>query len=119
MSPMGISEHEVGDVTVLELDGRLILEEGELALRDAVDQLVAKGRVNIVLDFAQVTRIDSAGIGMLVAKYLSAINRGGRVKLLHLSSRADEMLRMTKLRTIFEIFESEAHAVDSFAPGEE
>ena len=88
MSPMGISEHEVGDVTVLELDGRLILEEGELALRDAVDQLVAK--------------------------YLSAINRGGRVKLLHLTDRADDMLRMTKLRTIFEIFESEAKAVDSF-----
>ncbi len=114
MAPMRITGHDIGDVTVLELDGRLILEEGELALRDAVDQLVGKGRVNIVLDFAQVTRIDSAGIGMLVAKYLSAINRGGSLKLLHLTSRADEMLRMTKLRAIFEVFESEVRAVDSF-----
>ena len=114
MSPMCISEHEAGDVTVLELDGRLILDEGELALRDTVNQLVAGGRVNIVLDLAQVTRIDSAGIGMLVAKYLTAINRGGRLKLLHVTDRADDMLRMTKLRAIFEVFDSEAEAVSSF-----
>jgi anti-sigma B factor antagonist len=113
---MRILEHQAGDVTVLELDGRLILEEGEWPLRDAVDRLTAAGHVNIVLDLARVTRIDSAGVGMLVAKYLTAIHRGGRVKLLHLTARADELLRMTRLRNIFETFESEDDAIRSFGP---
>ena len=116
MASINITERRVGDVTVLELDGRLILEEGEIPLRDAVDRLVAEGRVRIVLDMRRVTRLDSAGIGMLVCKYLTAFRQGGRVKLLHLTSRADQLLHLTKLSSVLEIFESEDEAIRSFGP---
>jgi anti-sigma B factor antagonist len=114
---MRIIERHVGDVTVLELDGRLILEEGEIPLKDCVDRLVAQGHVKIVLDLQRVTRLDSAGIGMLVCKYLTAFRKGGRVKFLHLTSRADELMHVTKLAGVFEIFESEEEAIRSFGPG--
>ena len=116
MASISITERRVGDVTILELDGRLILEEGEIPLRDAVDRLVAEGRVRIVLDMQRVTRLDSAGIGMLVCKYLTAFRQGGRVKLLHLTSRADQLLHLTKLSSVLEIFESEDEAIRSFGP---
>ena len=115
MNAMRILEHDVGDVTVLELEGRLIVEEGELALREAVDRLAAAGRVQIVLDLGHVTRIDSAGVGMLVSKYLTALRKGGRLKLLHLTARARDILRMSRLFSVFEVFESEEDAVKSFA----
>lgn len=111
---MRIAERHAGDVTILELEGRLILEEGEVPLRDRVDRLVGEGRVNIVLDLQKVTRLDSAGIGMLVCKYLTAFRKGGRVKLLRLTSRAGELMHVTKLDGVFEIFESEEEAVGSF-----
>ena len=109
-----ISERRVGDVTVLVLDGRLILETGEIPLRDCVDRLVAEGRTNIVVDLSGVTQLDSAGVGMLVSKYLTAFRKGGRLKLVHLTSRATQLMGFTRLKTIFEIFESEDAAVASF-----
>ena len=114
MESMSIGRRDVGEVTLLALDGRLILDEGELRLRDAVDQLCGCGRAKIILDLADINRIDSAGIGMLVSKYLTAMNHGGRLKLLHLNPRADEMLRMTKLITVFEVYDSEDQAIRSF-----
>ena len=114
MESMSIQRRDVGEVTILELDGRLVLEEGELTLRDAVDQLCECGRANVILDLAKVSRIDSAGIGILVSKFLTAMNRGGRLKLLHLTSRADEMLRMTRLVAVFEVYDSESEALGSF-----
>jgi len=116
MDVLRITERRVGDVTVLELAGRLILEEGELPLRDCVDRLVREGRVNIVLDLGKVTRLDSAGVGMLVCKYLTAFHKGGRVKFLHLTPRADELMHVTKLAGVFEIFQSEEDAIRSFGP---
>ena len=110
-----ITEVQVGDVTVLRLSGRLELEEGDLDFRDHVDRLVAGGRLNILLDFKAVTRIDSAGIGMLVSKYLSTQKRGGTIKLLHLTRRSDHLMDITRLATVFEIFDDEADAVRSFA----
>lgn len=116
MDSISITERRVGDVTILELDGRLILEEGEIPLRDAVDRLVAEGRIKLVLDLQRVTRLDSAGIGMLVCKYLTAFRKGGRVKLLHPGSRTDALLHLTKLSSVFETFESEDEAIRSFGP---
>jgi anti-sigma B factor antagonist len=116
MESMCIRRRDVGEVSILELDGRLILDEGELLLRDAVDQLCACGRANVILDLAKVSRIDSAGIGILVSKFLTAMNRGGRLKLLHLTSRAAEMLRMTRLVAVFEVYDSEGEALRSFEP---
>ncbi len=112
-----ISERRVGDVTVLVLDGRLILETGEIPLRDCVDRLVAEGRTNIVVDLSGVTQLDSAGVGMLVSKYLTAFRKGGRLKLVHLTARATQLMGFTRLKTIFEIFESEDAAVASFGQG--
>ena len=109
-----MTERRVGDVTILELDGRLVLEEGEIPLRDHVNQLVAEGRVKIVLDMRNVTRLDSAGIGMLVSKYLTACRKGGSLKLVQPTDHSRYLLEITKLTTVFEIFESEDDAVRSF-----
>ena len=79
---MTIAETPVGDVTILRLTGRLELEEGDLVFRDYINRLVDEGRVKIVLDLKDVTHIDSAGLGMLVSKYVSTRNRGGTIKLL-------------------------------------
>ena len=106
MASISITERRVDDVTILELDGRLVLEEGEIPLRDCVDRLVAEGHSRIVLDLRRVTRLDSAGIGMLVCKYMTALRRGGALKL----------LQITRLFTVFEVFESEEEAVRSFGP---
>jgi len=111
---MQITERVVADVTILALEGRLILNEGDLVLRDRVNRLVERGRVKIVLDMRNVTRLDSAGIGMLVSKYLTAHRKGGRVKLLHMTIRGDHLMHITKLFTVFEIFESEDEAIRSF-----
>jgi anti-sigma B factor antagonist len=113
-SRMKIAEAQVGDVTILRLTGRLELAEGDLVFRDYVNRLVVEGRVKIVLDLKDVTRIDSAGIGMLVSKYLSTRNRGGTIKLLNLTRRSDHLMDITRLATVFEIFDEEADALRSF-----
>jgi len=115
--PAQILERSVGDVTVLTLQGALALEDGDTPLRDRVDGLVAQGRVKIVLDMRDVTRLDSFGIGLLVSKYLSVHNRGGELKLLHVTPRAAHLLEVTKLSSVFAIFESENEAIRSFASG--
>jgi anti-sigma B factor antagonist len=113
-SRLKITESRAGDVTILHMTGRLELEEGDLVFRDHVNRLIAEGRVNILLDLKDVTRIDSAGIGMLVSKYLSTQNRGGTIKLLQLTRRSDHLMDITRLATVFEIFEDEEDAVRSF-----
>ena len=101
-------------MTILRMSGRLELDEGDVVFRDCVDRLVAEGRVWIMLDLKSVSLIDSAGIGMLVSKYLSVRRRGGTIKLLHLTPRCGELLHITRLNTVFEIFDDEAQAVRSF-----
>jgi anti-sigma B factor antagonist len=111
---MTIAETQIGDVTVLRLSGRLELEEGDLVFRDYINRLVAEGRVKIVLDLKDVARIDSAGLGMLVSKYLSTQKRGGTIKLVCLTRRSDHLMDITRLATVFEIFDEEADALRSF-----
>jgi anti-sigma B factor antagonist len=110
-----IIEERPGDVTILRMGGRLELDEGDIVFRNHVDRLVAEGRVKILLDLQHVDRIDSAGMGMLVSKFLSTRKRGGTMKLLHLTRHSDHLLDITRLATIFEIFDDEAEAVGSFA----
>ena len=110
-----ITERVVGDVTVLRLTGRLVLFEGDAILRQYVDDLVRKGRVKLLLDFAEVTYIDSAGIGMLIAKYLSVRRKGGDLKLLRLTARGLLVMTITKLFTVFETFDTEEDGLRSFA----
>src|SRR5688572_28753959 len=111
---MEIVEQRVGDVTILRLKGRLELDDGDMILRSHVDSLVAQGRVNVLLDMTDVVRMDSAGIVMLVGKYMTVKNRGGTLRLLHLTDRTSRLLHVTRLETVFHIFEDEATAINSF-----
>jgi anti-sigma B factor antagonist len=111
---MRIVERRIGDVTILQAIGRLELEDGDIVLRDTVNRLVEAGRVKLVLDMKEVTRLDSAGIGMLVSKYLTARRGGGVLKILHPTDRTDHLMDITKLTTVFEIFDDEEEAIRSF-----
>jgi len=111
---MQVTEQRIGDVTVLGLAGRLILDEGETPLKSAVDALAAMGRVKIVLDLSQVSYMDSAGVGMIVAKYVSVHRLGGTVKLLNIPERVVKVMQITKLLAVFEVFDAQDEAVRSF-----
>jgi len=112
---MVIQERRVGTVTILALKGRLVLDDGDVLLRERVDDLVSRGEVRIVIDFSELDYVDSAGIGVLIGKYLSVRRKGGSLKLLHLSMRAHHALEITHLLTVFETFEHEDAAVKSFS----
>ena len=115
MAPrMRIVERRIGDVTILQLIGRLELETGDLILRDTINRLVDDGQVKVVLDMKEVTRLDSAGIGMLVSKYLTVRRAGGTIKILHPNERTDHLMDITKLHTVFEVFNDEESVVKSF-----
>jgi anti-sigma B factor antagonist len=118
-TPMEIVERQVNDVTILRLKGKLELDDGDAVLKETVDRLVAESRVNLLIDMSDVTRMDSAGIGMLVGKYMTVKKRGGTMRLLHLTDRTSRLLHVTRLETIFEIFDSEETALLSFGrPGD-
>ena len=113
---MTITERASGDVTILELDGRLVLYEGEADLKAVINDLVSRGRTKIILDLKNVTYIDSAGVGIIIAKYVSVRRAGGDVKLLNLTRRSTRVMTITRLLEVFETFDSEKAAVDSFTP---
>ena|SRR5258706_14802379 len=106
-----MASHEVDGITVLALDGRIVLGEETVALREKVKSLLAEGKKNIVLDLKNVAMIDSSGLGALVAAHSSAKSGGAALRLCNLSSRTDELLQMTRLLTVFEVSNSEADAV--------
>jgi len=113
-----IGEHQREGVTVLALKGRITV--GEVTpVREKITQLVAAGLVRIVLDLEQVDYIDSTGLGNLVISYTQVKKAGGALKLLHLNKRNVELLALTRLHTIFEVFAEETDAVNSFFPGRE
>ncbi|HSC28945.1 MAG TPA: STAS domain-containing protein [Vicinamibacterales bacterium] len=111
---MTITEREIGDVTILELEGRLVLYEGESDLKARINELIGRGRVRIVLDMERVNYIDSAGVGMVIAKYLSLRRRGGDLKLLNLTDRSMRVMSITRLLDVFDTFDSVGAAVASF-----
>jgi len=106
---------QVETVTVIDVSGRIILGEGSNVVRDALRDLTAKGNKKILLNLGEVTYIDSSGIGELVAGYTSLANAGGELKLLGLTKRVQDLLQITKLYTVFDVHEVEAHALRSFA----
>jgi anti-sigma B factor antagonist len=112
---VNLTTHKNGDVIIVDASGRLTLGEGTSSLRMRVRELVEGGSRSIVLNLADVTYIDSSGIGELVAGYTTVTTAGGQLKLLNLAKRVHELLNITKLYTIFETFEDEASAVASFA----
>jgi anti-anti-sigma factor len=112
---MTLKEREIGDVTVLDLSGRLVLDEGDTMVRKRVNELIAGNRLKIIANLHDVTYIDSCGLGVLVAKLVSVRNKGGDLRLLHLSPRTARVFSISKLENVFETFESEGDAVASFA----
>jgi anti-sigma B factor antagonist len=109
-----ITQREVDGVDVMALEGRIVLGEESNALREGVKALLAKGQKRIVLNMTNVTYIDSAGLGTLVASHHSAKAQGASLRLSNLGSKFQEVLQVTKLLTVFDVYDSEAAAVRSF-----
>ena len=105
---------KVDEITVIDAVGRITLGEGSSSFRDTMRKLVKAGDKKIVLNLADVSYVDSSGIGELVSAYTSVSNKSGRLKLLHLAKRIEDLLQITKLYTVFEVFDNEATAIRSF-----
>ena len=112
---MKIVERQVGDVVILDLHGKILIGEGDDALREAVTRLSDSGKTKILLNLADVPYVDSAGLGEIVRTYTTVSRKGGKLKLLNLTKKIQDLLSITKLLTVFETFESENDAVRSFA----
>ena len=116
-SKLQIDERQVEDITIMTLRGEITADDGDLVLGRRVDELIKKGQVKIVLNLADVTYIDSSGVGMMVAESKAVYGQGGVMKLAHLSARSHHLLAMLKLKLVFEIFDDEASALRSFVWG--
>jgi len=119
MSDLNISTRQSGSVTIVDLAGKIALGESNRALHDAIRKLIDDGNKSILLNLASVTVIDSSGLGELVASYASAERSGGSMKLSNLSDRFIELITITKLYTVFDVFDNEADALASFGSASE
>jgi len=111
---MQIEERLVGDIKILDLNGKMTLGEGDELLRDKVNSLVHQGHKRIILNLEGVPYIDSAGLGEIVRTYTTVSRQGGKLKLLNLTKRIEDLLSITKLLTVFETYDAEEAAVKSF-----
>ena len=111
---MTIQERVVGSVVILDLDGKLVLGDGDALLKDKVHSLVFQGRKQILLNLGKVAYVDSSGLGALVATSVTAKNNGGEIKLLSLTKRLHDLLSISKLVTVFDCYDSEPEALKSF-----
>ena len=110
-----LKTRQVGDVTILDAAGRITLGEGSSTLRDTIRDLTSKGSKKIMLNLGEISYIDSSGIGELVSSFTTVANAGGSLKLLNLTKRVQDLLQITKLFTVFEVFDDEAAALKSFS----
>ena len=109
---------QVDGVMVVDMSGRITLGEGCTQLRELVRDQLGKGTKHLLLNLADVTYIDSSGIGELVSGFTTVSNQGGRLKLLNLTKKVHDLLQITKLYTVFDVYDDEAKAVGSFAKSE-
>ncbi|HSK71920.1 MAG TPA: STAS domain-containing protein [Pyrinomonadaceae bacterium] len=114
MTNLKITERQNGLITILDLDGKIKLGEGSAELHKELGLLVEKGEKNILLNLANVSHIDSSGLGELVTGYNTLQKTGGELKLFNLSDKVHGLMTVTRLLTVFDIYENEAEAVDSF-----
>jgi len=110
-----ITTRQVGDVSVMDASGRITLGEGASSFRETLRELVSKGNKKLLLNLADVSYIDSSGIGELVSGFTTVTNQHGQLKLLNLTKRVRDLLQITKLYTVFEVFDDETTAVRSFS----
>ena len=111
---MDIRERVVNGISVLDISGKISLGEGDLQIKDRIKDLLADGQRRILLNLADVSYIDSAGLGSLISSYATVKREGGNLKLVNLTKRVKDLLAITKLITVFDTFEDESSAVDSF-----
>jgi|SRR5579871_666128 len=112
--PLKIDSREVAHVTILDVQGRIVLGDEIGDLRNSVRNLLAEGKKKIILNLAEVDYIDSSGVGELVGAFTTVRNAGGELKLLNLSQKVQDVLYVTKLYTVFDIRDDEFTAVKSF-----
>lgn len=111
---MQIAERSSGNVRVLDLSGQITFTQGDLLIKDKINSLVHQGHKNILVNMANVTHVDSAGLGELVGAYTTVAKAGGSMKLVNLTKRLHDLLSITKLLTVFDTFDSEQEALKQF-----
>ncbi len=111
---MKATTRQVDSITVIDVSGRITLGEGCTQLRQLIRDLLGKGSKNILVNLADVTYIDSSGIGELVSAFTAVSNQGGQLKLLNLTKKVHDLLQITKLYTVFDVHDDEAKAISSF-----
>ncbi len=114
MAELNIKERQAGDITILDMDGKITIGEGSVALRSAIRRLLEEGKKKILLNLGQVGYIDSSGIGELVSSYTAISNAGGQLKLLNLTQKLKDLLGITKLLTVFDTYTDESEALGSY-----
>lgn len=111
---MKSSTRDVGNIRIIELAGKITIGSGDVKIRELIAQALEDGKTNILFDLGGVTAIDSSGIGEMVACYTTVTKRGGRLKLMHLSPKINDILQVTQLITVFDVFDDEREALGSF-----
>jgi anti-sigma B factor antagonist len=114
MAQLHINQRQAGDVAILDLDGEIRIGDSATALRGAIRELVAGGSNKLLLNLKGVRYIDSSGIGELIANFTTVSRGGGELKLLNLTEKVQDLLVITKLLTIFDVYDNEAEALNSF-----
>lgn len=114
MAELNISERQAGDVTILDLDGKVTIGEGSVALRTTIRRLLGENKKKILLNLGGVGYIDSSGIGELVSSFTAVNKEEGQLKLLNLTQKIQDLLAITKLLTVFDVFENEGDALSNF-----
>ena len=114
MAELNISERQAGDITILDMDGKVTIGEGSVALRTTIRRLLGEGKKKILLNLGRVGYVDSSGIGELVSSFTAVNKEDGSLKLLNLTQKIQDLLAITKLLTVFDVFDSENDALSSF-----
>ncbi len=113
---MHISERTIGDVTIVDVSGKITLGDGgDVVLKDKMHSLIQQGNKKVLLNLGDVSYVDSAGLGEIVQSYATVTKNGGSLKLLNVTKRIKDLLSITKLLTVFECHDNEAQAVTSFS----
>ncbi len=115
MAELNISERQAGDVTILDMRGKVTIGEGSVALRNTIRRLLGEGKKNILLNLGNVGYVDSSGIGELVSSYTAVNKESGSLKLLSLTQKIQDLLAITKLLTVFDTFDDEGEALASYS----
>jgi anti-sigma B factor antagonist len=114
MAELNISERQAGDVTVLDASGKITIGDGSVALRTTIRRLIEEGKKKILLNLGNVSYVDSSGIGELVSSFTTIQREQGQLKLLNLSQKIQDLMTITKLYTVFDVYDEETKALNSF-----